>query len=1252
MAKLNLLHISDLHIGNTHYDNPIDIAIHIIDALENHNKKDIDCIVISGDIFDGKISNGIDKKKCALDFLNYLKKELYLPEKDFVIVPGNHDLIRRESTADFSEYKSLLSDFYGKDYFNNNFDDQFLFHTKIYKENKVAIIALNSCMVESCKLENKDIKWLEKIELENLVKDKIKAAIEFSKKEEWDDYGYISKQQLRESFKHLETQVKELSDYTIVACFHHHFYPFPEIYSQYGDRSIIRNFTDVIDKFQNKNVKIVLHGHKHLPIVRPVTNHKYLSDPDSIFYVLSAGSISKKGVDNHSFQQLDIYSPNHNRVADVCRFNYKQEELQSPEEFSIPPKKNYEQNTFVEILDLFKEEFFDEYEAYYKDIYESDNISQQNRIDEIIDNISQTITQFKSLKDILKDSPRNIQLLLFSIHYRVNYLHCKSSSEEKNAILEKLKDLLKSLLNNDKYVSLIIQLLEYEKNKDFEKKHDELFVKYGEYKKYTSLVTVAVFFTDLYLTFIKYGEIYFKKEKLAHSINIKLEQGTFHQNIPISTIKIVSDTDRRLATIQFKCKNPTVHKIAVLIVKDYEKRISKIEDSFKCLGLKIYYLVPKVEKEKNKYDLENLNFEAYIPTLLPLLTGENLYKKREVFIRELIQNCLDAILLRENIVKKSGNDLTPEEKIINIEIGMSPDPQNGSERKFLRIIDNGIGMDSFKIERYFTSIGRSFYQSEEFEELQKNESIQYKPISNFGIGFLSAFMVSSEIEVITRSYDSDYALEIHIPNYEGCFFIKKIIGEAIGIGTSITLYEDSRKQLSVNKIIEYVKDVFSDFQLKIRIDNKIKNNIVNIQTFALRRTEDIKLFCPIVDDKIIDISWLKEIQTGEFIDKYQYGIMLQFDSKNTDHKKNRHNQYFNSGILLSNSNIESLSFKETKNSICFYNLPSSYISLDVAREKILAFKSKSIRKEEILKILSNQGLEVLDVIEKHYGSLPIKSINDIVAFFVENEASKTIIDKYRQYIYHLDFVSSHSLSLKKGKNANSSSSTNYLNMLNMVEVYFAALTKGVKSYSKNDELLDSVNKIFRVVIDSLKSKEVKEISIPFDICSNGIHDKYDDIIAYNFDHKKINIFNSDIFKSARQDKIEFNNDFFHILDRYTHVFRERSFDYHEKRIIDDDYIEELIDLENSIIDLKITNKHFKNRTISNITRDFEYNNRYADILVHLVFADFFNQIKRKDRISFRLGNIYGIFSLFYDVISRHITILEADKLLIDITPIS
>lgn len=1260
MAKLSILHLSDIHIGNNIYSKSEDIAIPIIEALEDHGKR-VDCIVITGDIFDGKTNNVKDRKKVALDLFNYLKKELKnhngipLSASDFIIIPGNHDLNRTKSSADFDEYNDLLKGFYGEKYYKNNYNNKFLYTTKVFEDKKVAIIGLNSCMIESCKLEKKDTEWLKEIpSIDTSLKKEILAVLTQKKRNEWDDYGYISRVQLRDSFKHLESQIEDdISNYTVVACFHHHFYPFPEIYSEYGDSSIIRNFTDVIEKFQQKNVKIVLHGHKHLPIIRPVTNQKYLSNPESIFYVFSAGSVGKVGVTNRSFQQIDVYSPNINRIADVSRFNYKLEELQAPEVFRIPPQKKYEQNTYIELLSMFKEEFYEEYQKYKKEIYECDNISQQFRIDEIINNISRTITQFDSIKQDFKSTVSKIQMLLFAIHYRVNYLNFKIHKERsQKSFLNILKDQFSLILNDSDYEKMVFKLLESNRNVHFEKIYDLLVTEFTKFKDFTAYLTLAVFFTDLYLTFSRYGEIYYNDEKINHNVNIKLESDTFHENIPISTIRITSNVDRRLATIHFKCKNPTVHKIAVLIIKDFEKRINKIEDSFRQLGLKIYYLVPKVEKDN--YDLDNLNFEAYIPTLLPLLTGENLYKKKEVFIRELIQNSLDAILLREDIIAKTGQQLNPDERAIKIIIGTSKNPKTGKDRKYLKIIDHGIGMDTFKIERYFTSIGRSFYVSDEFDELQKNENISYKPISNFGIGFLSAFMVCKEIEVVTKSYDNkDYGLEIHIPNYDGCFFIKKVHDKDLETGTTITLYEDNRKFLNPDKIIKYIKDIFCDFQLEIKINNKIKNKEEVIVSYTLRREKKVVLFCPIEDNNLKDVSWLNEIKDGSYIDKYQYGILLEFNPNNTkrSEKRFKHKNYLNSGILLSDSIIKDLDFDETSISKCYYNFPSSFIALDVAREKILSFKSKAITKNNVLKIFANQGIELMEDINLSNNPHPLVILNNISRFFKLNGASSHQIQKLNDNLYFLDFLTFKKdfvISLKKGITENSFVKPDFPIM---IKIYYKVLFQVFESQPKlfnikKYDFQEYLNHLDVELDNMFKPKSSHQLEPEFtNHFEKEFMNRFDDEFMHNFegefmhrfDEKIMHVFDEE-FMHMFNDKFMhmFNDKFTHMFDeKFMHVFDEKFTNIFEKGLFRFSDKEFFMTFEKGFRSPK-GKFHFQNNS-------FRENDEKYNLLAFLVLSNFMSEMRRGKRIHIRLGNIYGLFYLFYESLIRKMTVNEANK---------
>lgn len=70
------------------------------------------------------------------------------------------------------------------------------------------------------------------------------------------------------------------------------------------------------------------------------------------------------------------------------------------------------------------------------------------------------------------------------------------------------------------------------------------------------------------------------------------------------------------------CNEATAHKMAVLFIKEFDLLINKFEDYFKIIGLKLYYLLPRIDKDSMKNTLDNYNFEAYIPTLIPLLTGD------------------------------------------------------------------------------------------------------------------------------------------------------------------------------------------------------------------------------------------------------------------------------------------------------------------------------------------------------------------------------------------------------------------------------------------------------------------------------------------------------------------------------------------------------------------------------------------------------------------------------------------------------
>ena len=125
-----------------------------------------------------------------------------------------------------------------------------------------------------------------------------------------------------------------------------------------------------------------------------------------------------------------------------------------------------------------------------------------------------------------------------------------------------------------------------------------------------------------------------------------------------------------------------------------------------------------------------------------LLTGKNLYSDSGVFVRELLQNSIDAIMTH----KALNNRLEGK-----ISIRTWTDNEGYS---WFRIKDNGIGMDEEIIKKYLLKIGRSYYQSDDFQKLQKEHTIKNKPISRFGIGILSCFMndPNTLVEISTKRF--------------------------------------------------------------------------------------------------------------------------------------------------------------------------------------------------------------------------------------------------------------------------------------------------------------------------------------------------------------------------------------------------------------------------------------------------------------------------------------------------------------------
>ncbi|MCF6239068.1 MAG: molecular chaperone HtpG [Candidatus Marinimicrobia bacterium] len=121
-----------------------------------------------------------------------------------------------------------------------------------------------------------------------------------------------------------------------------------------------------------------------------------------------------------------------------------------------------------------------------------------------------------------------------------------------------------------------------------------------------------------------------------------------------------------------------------------------------------------------------------------------LYSEKEVFLRELVSNAVDAIHKMQHVNLVEGLQVADEYRV---------DVLLDKDNKTLTIKDNGIGMSADEIRRYINQI--AFSSAEEFVEKFKDLEDKSQIIGQFGLGFYSAFMVSKKVEIRSLGYQAD-----------------------------------------------------------------------------------------------------------------------------------------------------------------------------------------------------------------------------------------------------------------------------------------------------------------------------------------------------------------------------------------------------------------------------------------------------------------------------------------------------------------
>ncbi len=170
-----------------------------------------------------------------------------------------------------------------------------------------------------------------------------------------------------------------------------------------------------------------------------------------------------------------------------------------------------------------------------------------------------------------------------------------------------------------------------------------------------------------------------------------------------------------------------------------------------------------------------------------------LYSDKDIFLREIVANGIDAITKFKKLIAMGEAKEDGKEYCIKIDID--------KKAKTLTVEDNGLGMTEDEVEKYITQI--AFSGASDF--LAKYEKAGGDGIiGHFGLGFYSAYMVSDEVEIFTKSYRKGSA--VHWTSD----------------GNATYRIEDCDKKERGTKIVMHVSDVEKEFLDENNIKNLVR----------------------------------------------------------------------------------------------------------------------------------------------------------------------------------------------------------------------------------------------------------------------------------------------------------------------------------------------------------------------------------------------------------------------------------------------
>ena len=208
-------------------------------------------------------------------------------------------------------------------------------------------------------------------------------------------------------------------------------------------------------------------------------------------------------------------------------------------------------------------------------------------------------------------------------------------------------------------------------------------------------------------------------------------------------------------------------------------------------------------------DTKNGQLSIHSENILPIIK-KWLYSEREIFVRELAANAADAIR-KLAILQTKGEVATSAEPKIDITID--------AQKKTITVSDTGVGLDAEEAEKFLSQI--AFSGAEEFiKTYQLNDTF----IGHFGLGFFSAFMVASSVEVVSKSYKQNAAAIVWSSDGSSAYTIAPSERKEVGTDVILHINAEHEEYLDDSLLKKIVRRFCGFFPYKVYVNNSLINH--------------------------------------------------------------------------------------------------------------------------------------------------------------------------------------------------------------------------------------------------------------------------------------------------------------------------------------------------------------------------------------------------------------------------------------------